>query len=504
MLVDSQTKSSNLRDALQIHDGTVDRRIVNLEVAGVHDDANRRANREHERIRDGVVHMDELHGEAAAADGFARLDHMQLTAFGQTRNAVVELILEQLDGHASAVNRCTEFAHQIRQTADVILVSVGDKNATHAVAVLKHIGEIRNDGVNARHGFIRKNLTAVHDDDVVAVFIRGHVLADFAHAAQRNHAQGGAAGMLAGAGTHRRRLLADPLQRLRDAGLFFLHNRGHDAAASALTRAHGFRRTVGCRLLRARRGVILAGRAGAHARRVAARLNRILRCCRLLLRGRGGCRLLILRRRLDRTAGVLASCGTRTVIGARCAGIRVFRRHGGFGSGGRRRSARHARTARLFLYGCLSAFLRGLLCCRLARLSGGARSLTLRGALTLGVDAGTARHRAAARRALLRAVLILILRLILVSLTGNRLLVQFFVFVFCHKNFLSVMAQAFLCASSNRRSPLGRRSCFILLCFALPEVIPTAQSILNEAAGGVVQKSITFLLYTKTARLQLP
>ena len=134
---------------------------------------------------------------------------------------------------------------------------------------------------------------------------------------------------------------------------------------------------------------------------------------------------------------------------------------GGFGGGGRRRSARHARTARLFLYGCLSAFLRGLLCCRLARLSGRARRRALRGALTLGVDARTARHRAASRRALLRAVLIL--RLILVSLTGNRLLVQFFVFVFCHKNFLSVMAQAFLCASSNRRSPSGRRSCFILL-----------------------------------------
>ena len=348
-------------------------------------------------------------------------------------------------------------------------MSVGDKNTTHAVAVLKHIGEIRNDGVNARHGFIRKNLTAVHDDDIVAVFICGHVLADFAHAAQRNHAQGGAAGMLAGAGAHRRRLLADPLQRLRDAGLFLLHNRGHDAAASALTRAHGFRRTVGCRLLCARRGVILAGRAGAHARRVAARLNRILRCRRLLLCGRGGCCLLILRRRLDRTAGVLASCGTRTVIGARCAGIRVFRRRGGFGSGGRRRSARHARTAWLFLNGCLSAFLRGLLR-RLARLSGRARRRVLRGTLTLGVDAGTARHRTAARRALLRAVLIL--RLILVSLTGNRLLVQFFVFVFCHKNFLSVMAQAFLCASSNRRSLSGRRFRFILLCFALSEVIP--------------------------------
>jgi hypothetical protein len=99
---------------------------------------------------------------------------------------------------------------------------------------------------------------------------------------------------------------------------------------------------------------------------------------------------------------------------------------------------------------------------------------------------------------------VLILILILVSLTGNRLLVQFFVFVFCHKNFLSVMAQAFLCASSNRRSPSGRRSCFILLCFALPEVIPTAQSILNEAAGGVVQKSITFLLYTKIGAVTTP
>ena len=39
------------------------------------------------------LHMDELTGEAARANGFARLDDAQLAALGQPRHAVIQLIL---------------------------------------------------------------------------------------------------------------------------------------------------------------------------------------------------------------------------------------------------------------------------------------------------------------------------------------------------------------------------------------------------------------------------
>ena len=377
--------------------------------------------------------MDELHGEAAASDGFARLDHMQFTALGQTRNAVVELILEQLDGHAAAVNRRAELTQQVGQAADVILVAVGDEDAAHTVAVLEHVGEIRNHRVHARHGFIREDLAAIDDDDVVAVFVGRHVLADFAHAAQRNHAQGRAAGVFAGAGAHRRRLFADPLQRLGDAGLLLQGDRRDDAAAHARLRALGL---TGVRAARAfRLGIV----AYALARRIAARL-----------RGLGG----LLRRSRIRAAcvsgcgGRLRLSGTDAVIrprrARRLSGLRLIaagRRRGRLLA---RRFARHARAARL---GGLLRLVRRLfgglrLRARLARR--GVRRLRLALGGRLGVSA---RRRTAARRAVsVLAVLgIGIAALILIWL------VQVFVFVFCHKNFLSFSARGFARAASNRR-----------------------------------------------------
>ena len=225
--------AANLRDALQVHDVAADGRIVDLEVAGVHDGADRRADGEHERVRDGVVHVDELHGEAARADHLARLHGAQRAALGQARDAVVELVLEQLHGHFAAVDGRLELAHQVRQAADVVLMAVGDEDTAHAVSVLQHIGEVRDDGVHAGHGLVREDLAAVDDDDVVAVLVGRHVLADLAHAAQRDHAQCRAAGVLAGAGAHRRRLLADQLQGLGDERLVRLRAGGRRHAAAA-------------------------------------------------------------------------------------------------------------------------------------------------------------------------------------------------------------------------------------------------------------------------------
>ena len=397
-----------------------------------------------------MVHVDELHGEAAGTNRFARLDDVQFAALGQPRHAVVELILEQFDGHAAAVNRRAELAHQVRQAADVILVAVGDENTAHAVAVLQHIGEIRNDGIHARHGLIRENLAAIDDDNVVAVFVGRHVLADFAHAAQRDHAQSRAAGMFAGAGAHRRRFLTDPLQGLRDAGLFLRRNRRDNAAAHARLRAL-------CR----------TGAVCARARRVAARLHRLgglLRCGNL--------------RRVARAA----DRGRRARSGG--AGVRFRRARGLSGClcfavcrRGRilvHRLARHARAARLRGFLRLIRRLPDRLRLLSARLSGHAR-LSRRGVGRLrfalrclpgGVSSG---HRAVARRALglIRMVIVWIAGiasgLILIGL------IQVSVFVFCHKNFLSFAD----CRLRSFKQTHFFRRLFGFPSIALAEVIPT-------------------------------
>ena len=235
--------------------------------------------------------------------------------------------------------------------------------------------------------------------------------------------------MFAGAGAHRRRLLADPLQGLRDAGLFLQRNRRDDAAAQARLRA--IRRTGACGVRTFRR----LGAVHARARRVAARLHGL---GGLLLR-HAAC--AVGRRSRARPGGAGAAVRSR-----RARGLRGCLRFAAYRGSGRRvhRLARHARAARLRGLLRLIRRLFGILRLLGARLSGHAR-LPRRGGGRLrsvfggrlggGVSSG---HRTAARRALglIRMIRALVIAVILILILIR--LIQVSVFVFCHKNFLSL------------------------------------------------------------------
>ena len=66
----------------------------------------------------------------------------------------------------------------------MVFVSVRENNAAHLVLILREIGNVGYDGIHARHFFVGKADPRVDNDDVVAVFKRGHILPDFAHAAK--------------------------------------------------------------------------------------------------------------------------------------------------------------------------------------------------------------------------------------------------------------------------------------------------------------------------------
>ncbi|MPN22513.1 hypothetical protein SDC9_169896 [bioreactor metagenome] len=67
----------------------------------------------------------------------------------------------------------------------MILVSVGNHKPLEFCAVFAQIRHVRYDHVNAGHVVVRKADPAVENDHIVAVFKRGHVLSDFAHASER-------------------------------------------------------------------------------------------------------------------------------------------------------------------------------------------------------------------------------------------------------------------------------------------------------------------------------
>ena len=171
----------------QVHHPALDGGGVDLEVAGVDDGTHRALDGEGHRVGDGVVHVDELHRELARLDHVPRLAGDQL---GLVQQAVLlQLQLDQARAHAGGVDGGVDGPQHIGDGPDVVLVAVGDEDAPDLALVLDEVAHIGDDHVDAVHVVVREAHAAVHHDDVVAVLIDGHVLADLVQAAQRNDFQ---------------------------------------------------------------------------------------------------------------------------------------------------------------------------------------------------------------------------------------------------------------------------------------------------------------------------
>ena len=108
----------------------------------------------------------------------------------------LEFIRDEADGQPGGVDRHVEFFEQVRQAADVVLVSVGDEQALDAVLVLQHVGEIRDDQIDAEHIRIREDEAAIDQDHIALALIQGNVFADFTQTAQRADVHGDGRGHL--------------------------------------------------------------------------------------------------------------------------------------------------------------------------------------------------------------------------------------------------------------------------------------------------------------------
>ena len=90
----STPSSPTARDAGEVGRLAVDRRLIELEVAGVKDRAHRRAQRQRAGTRDRVVDVDELGLDLAVAHAVARLDRREL---GFAELLLARLRLDQRD-----------------------------------------------------------------------------------------------------------------------------------------------------------------------------------------------------------------------------------------------------------------------------------------------------------------------------------------------------------------------------------------------------------------------
>ena len=145
---------ADLAEALQI-DGVAEyRRVIHLEVSGVHDDACRRIDRQRGRVHDTVVGLDELDPEGTQVDGLAVLNHLSLHMVQHV--VLLQLVLNQADGQLGGVNRYVDILQYIGQRADMILVSMGDDKALYLLNVLLQIAHIRDNQVDTQHVVLGK------------------------------------------------------------------------------------------------------------------------------------------------------------------------------------------------------------------------------------------------------------------------------------------------------------------------------------------------------------
>src|SRR5690606_1657549 len=78
----------------------------------------------------------------------------------------------------------------VRQAADVVLVSMGEEDGFELFAIRLDVGDVRDDEVDAEHILFREHEPGINGDHVVATFQEHHVLADLTETAEGNYTKG--------------------------------------------------------------------------------------------------------------------------------------------------------------------------------------------------------------------------------------------------------------------------------------------------------------------------
>ena len=137
-------------------------------------------------VGNGMVHVDEFHGEAAGLDQIAGLVGDQTDRVGQT--VLLQLEADQTVGQSRAVDRRVGGLEDVGDGPDVILMAVGNEEAAQLLLTVDEIGDVGDDQIDAVHIVLGEAQAAVHDEHIVAVFEHGHILPDLIQPAERDDA----------------------------------------------------------------------------------------------------------------------------------------------------------------------------------------------------------------------------------------------------------------------------------------------------------------------------
>src|ERR1700688_4045476 len=114
---------------MQIEAGSIDRRLIDLEVARVNDHAHRRPHRQRHAVDRAVRHWDELDFVRADFDEAPGGDFAKRGGWKEA--SFFEAFFYEGESEARAVNGNVEVAQNISKRADVVFVSVCQHDRAH-------------------------------------------------------------------------------------------------------------------------------------------------------------------------------------------------------------------------------------------------------------------------------------------------------------------------------------------------------------------------------------
>src|ERR1700730_12375576 len=157
-------------------------RGVQLEVARIYHAADRSLDRKRDRVRDRVT---DRHCFDAKRSHLHAVADAHLTQVRLAQDAMLfQLRLDQPQREPRPVDRHVELLEDEGQAADMVLVSVAEKDAEHVAPPIQEVRDVRQHEVDSQHLLLRKHEPGVDHKDLVLPFEGPHVDADLPEAAE--------------------------------------------------------------------------------------------------------------------------------------------------------------------------------------------------------------------------------------------------------------------------------------------------------------------------------
>ena len=156
--------------------------MADLEIPGVHDQAERRPDSDPDPVHHAVPDPDEFEHERPQLQLLARMNFVQ--AAGRVDVGLLEFVPDDSQGEGRAENRRIDLFQQKRQGPDVVLVGVGQDDSGYQRAVSFDVVHVRDDEIDPEHVILRKHQAGIDEEKGRAVLENHHVEADLAETAQ--------------------------------------------------------------------------------------------------------------------------------------------------------------------------------------------------------------------------------------------------------------------------------------------------------------------------------